>query len=165
MVDLTLGQPTTSASALQSREYLYELGNQGLSPRARVLQRHEDFYSCREYSHHQYDWGGFSADQLETISPDVIVQEGWTSLAAQEIDNVRMKRPTAPIRLARTTTERFTGLLFGRLRKPEISIEGDEQSEDFLRTVLRASKFWVAMHKARTFGGSMGSALVTVGLE
>jgi hypothetical protein len=61
--------------------------------------------------------------------------------------------------------DRFTGLLFSSGRTPSVTVEGDQDAEEFLKAVWKKARFWRCMYSARTYGGSMGSALVTVQLR
>lgn len=151
--------------AQEVRDILYSRAGMGVSSRYRTLDRHEAFYRGLEYAHLDYDWNGYKADLLETISPNVIVPSGFTQPMKMAIESLRTKRPTAPLRLAPMVVDRFTGLLFSKERTPEIVVEGDAETEDFLRAVARASRLWATMYTARTYGGSMGSVLLTVHLR
>lgn len=152
--------------ATEVREKLYSEGSVGISGRYARLERLDAFYRCREYDHQKIGWDGLLADDYETISPNVATPAGFTQ-PAQETPNekVRKKRPTAPLRLNRMVVDRYTGLLFSQDRTPRVTVEGDEESDDFLRAVWKKARFWRTMHQARTQGGSMGSTLVTVQLR
>ena len=162
-VDLSFGGSSFPRSQ-EVREQLYESGQGGMSSRYRRLERYEAWHRCLEYAHQEYDWSGFRADTLETISANAVVPYGFSQPMKQAIENVRQKRPTAPLRLCPLIVDRFTGLLFSKERTPAPLVEGDPQSEDFLQAVHRQARFWPTMYSARTFGGAMGSSLVTTHL-
>lgn len=163
MIDLSFGG-TSFPRSLEVRDRLYSQGNQiGLTERFRRLDRLEAFARALEYAHHATDWFGRPADAYETISHQVSVPKGFT----QPNNDVPVadRRPTAPMRLTPFVVNRFTGLLFGRGRVPEIFVEDDLASEDFVRTVWKKAKFWRTMRQARRYGGGMGSVLVLVTLR
>lgn len=141
------------------KAYFYQNAIIGETRRMRQIDRYESFYAGRQYAHQQYDWWGLSADQTETISSEVQVPLGFTQPAMAL--NVRQKRPTAPYNLAKAVVDRFTGLLFSDARRPDVSIEGDPDTEDFLKAVIEQSRLWPKLREARTVGGSTGSVLVT----
>lgn len=145
------------------KRYFYENAPLGETRRYRQLDRYEAHYGCRQYAHQGYDWWGMSADQMETVSPDVQVPLGFTQPALNL--TVRQRRPTAPYNLCKAVVDRFTGLLFSDVRHPDISIEGDEDTEGFLLAAMESMRFWAKMREARTVGGSVGSSLVTVHLR
>ena len=164
-VDLSFGGNSFPRSA-EVRMFLYQNAMQGLSPRFRALDRYDAFYKCLEHQHQSVDWTGqFSADQIEAISPGVMTPQGFTQPAAAAAQSILQRRPSAPLRLARMVVDRFTGLLFSEDRTPTVTVEGDEEADEFLRSVFKAARFWRTMYLARTMGGSMGSALVTVSLK
>jgi len=149
--------------ALEVRQYLYNNAILGQTTRLRTLDRLDAFYKGLEYAHHQTGWDGFSADQLETISPDATKPLGFTKPADKTM--VGQKRPTAPLRLTGTVVDRFTGLLFSKKRLPKVTIEDDQESNDFVQAVFKKTRFWRTMYNSRTYGGSMGSSLITVQLR
>jgi hypothetical protein len=166
-IDLSFGGSAFPRS-LEVRQHLYEVGQQGVEEtRYAVLDRREAFWRCREYEHLDRDWSGHPADALETISPrSVSIQPGMVQPDIQGMEvPIRKRRPTAPLRLCPQVIDRFTGLLFGRDRTPIVTVEGDDDATEWLRAVWKRSRFWRAMHKARDFGGAMGSALVIVSLR
>jgi len=65
----------------------------------------------------------------------------------------------------RAVVDRFTGLIFSEARKPEIIVENDPDSEDFLLAAMEQMRFWPTMREARTMGGACGSVLVTAHLR
>lgn len=160
--DLSFGSNEFPRSA-EVRQKLYAGGAKGVSHRYRRLDRLDAFYKCLEYEHHQVGWDGSPADQFETISPQVVVPIGFTQPANDK--TVKQKRPTAPLRLTPMVVDRFTGLLFSKDRTPKVEVEGDADAQDFLGAVFKKARFWRTMYQARTYGGSMGSVLVTCQLR
>lgn len=146
--------------APEVKAFLYENAIMGETRRFRQLDRYESFYACRQYSHQQYDWWGYPADNMETISPEIQVPLGFTQPAMGL--SVRERRPTAPYNLAKAITDRFTGLLFSDTRRPWVAIEGDPESEDFVGAAIEQMRFWPKMREARSMGGAIGSVLMTV---
>lgn len=145
------------------KQYFRDNAVVGESRRFRQLDRYEAHYLCTQYAHLPYDWWGLSADQLETVSPEVQVPAGFTQPALSLL--ARQKRPTAPYNLAKAVVDRFTGLLFSEKRKPDIEVEGDPDTDGFLHACMEQMRFWPKWREARTLGGSTGSVLVTVHLK
>jgi hypothetical protein len=162
MLDLSFGG-AEFPRALEVRQFLYQNSLLGQTTRFRRLERLEAYYKCLEYAHQPYNWDGQPADNFETISPDVIVPQGFTQ-PGQEL-KVNQKRPTAPMRLTALVVDRFTDLIFSADRTPNVSVDDDSKSDDFLSAVFKKARFWRTMHMARTHGGSMGSVLVTAHLR
>lgn len=135
----------------------------GASTRFKRLDRLDAFSKCLEYSHQETSWDGKKADSLESISPAVLVPGGFTQI--EQNRSTSEKRPTAPLRLTPMVIDRFTGLLFSAARLPNVTVEDDRESEDFVGAVFKKAKFWRTMHLARTLGGSLGSVLITCQLR
>lgn len=157
-----VGGPAPQRPILRSPEvkrYLYENAVIGETRRFRLLNRYEAHYATTQYSHLSLDWWGMSADQMETVSPEISVPYGFTQPAIAV--SVRAKRPTAPYNLCKAVVDRFTGLLFSESRKPEVTVEGDPETENFLLAAMEQMRFWPKMRQARTMGGALGSVLVT----
>jgi len=164
-VSTLVGGPAPRAEIPRSPEveWLYQNAILGETRRFRQIDRFQAFYLCTAYNRHELDWDGLSADQMETISPEIMVPYGYTQ-PAQDV-KVRAKRPTAPSNICKATVERFTGLLFGESRRPEVIVEGDPDTEDWLAAVMEQCRFWAKWREARNMGGACGSVLVTVGVR
>lgn len=163
--DLSLGG-TRFPRALEVREKLYGAGAEGQTTRYRCLERREAFYRCKEYDHLSVSWDGNQADLVETISPKIQLPSGFTqNVAAGDSGSILSRRPTSPLRLCPMVVDRFTGLLFSKERTPKVQVEGNADGEDFLQATFKRARFWRTMYLARTYGGSMGSVLVTVQLR
>lgn len=145
------------------RNYLQQSAIIGETRRFKQLDRFEAHYACRQYQHLNYDWWGQNADNSETISPEIQVPYGWTQPAMDL--TARQKRPTAPYNLCKAVVDRFTGLLFSDQRRPDIDVEGDEDTQDFLRAAADQMRMWSRWRQARTMGGALGAVLVTVHLR
>lgn len=141
------------------KRFFYENAVLGQTRRYRQLDRYEAHYACLQYRHLQHDWWGLSADQMETVSPEIQVPLGFTQPAVAL--SVRAKRPTAPYNLAKAIVDRFTGLLFSESRRPFVAWEGDPDTEDFMIAAMEQMRFWAKWREARTMGGALGSVMVT----
>ena len=158
--------PITTAADREAelvKQYFKDHAIIGETNRFRQLDRYDAHYQMRQYQHLQFDWNGLTADQMETVSPAVQVPAGFTQPALSLL--ARQKRPTAPFHLARAIVDRFTGLLFSETRKPNVEVEGDPDTDDFLHACMEQMRFWARWREARALGGSSGSVLVTVHLK
>ena len=129
------------------------------SPRFKELDRRQAYYDCTQHDEKRYDFDG-----------RIISLHGPGALASQPLINntvapfyvpLRMRRPSAPYRLARVMTNSFTNLVFGAGRFPDVKVIGDADSQDFQQALVRATSLSAKMIRARTIGGSVG----TVGLS
>ena len=162
-LDLSFGG-TAFPRAAEVRRLLYDNACGGMSTRFRVLDRLDAFARCAEYDHQTTDWNGRQADALETISPSAVLPYGYTQPALGDT-SIRERRPTAPARLVPTIIGRFSDLLFSENKIPWLSVEGDEDADDFVRAVFDTFGFWVKFYEARGYGGAMGSSLLMTSLQ
>ena len=145
------------------KQYFFDNAVVDETERYRRLNRYEAHFRCTQYQHQQYDWWGMNADVAETVSPSVQVPLGFTQPALQLL--ARQKRPTAPYNLPKAIVDRFTGLLFSDARKPDVEVEGDDDTDDFLHACMEQCRFWARWREARALGGACGSVLVTIHLR
>ena len=149
--------------AAEVKQWFYQNAITGETERFRRLDRYEAVFRTTHYLHLTQDWWGMSADTMETISPSVQVPAGFEQPAINM--SVRMKRPTAPINLGMAIVKRFTGLLFSQTRRPQVEVEGDEDTQDYLQACMQQMRFFAKMTVARNMGGGTGSVLVTCHLK
>ena len=149
--------------AAEIKRYFFDNAVVGETQRFRQINRFEAHYLCTQYLHQPYDWSGLPADAAETVSPNVQVPIGWNQPALNLL--ARQKRPTAPYNLAKAIVDRFTGLLFSEARKPDVDVEGDPDTDDFLHACMEQMRFWARWREARAIGGACGSAMVTLHLK
>jgi hypothetical protein len=134
----------------------------GMTPRQQELNHLWSFYRCCQYAARRVGWDGTEAlDHLEmqTIASAGYVPPGFYD-AGGAMTPLKFRRPSAPYHLAKVIVDRFTGLLFSERQHPQLRVEGDPDTEDFINALVEESRLWPAMIQARTFGGGMGTAVV-----
>lgn len=127
------------------------------SERYRVLDRRASYYNC---THHDFKTYDFDGRPIPTGNPML----GQPLLASQPSDvyvPLKMRRPSAPYRLARVIVDSFTNLIFGHQRWPTIRAPGDPATEEFVRALVDAMNLRTLMVRVRALGGSAG----TVGIS
>lgn len=134
----------------------------GLSQRQQELNRLWSWYRCSPYAARQTDWNGKKALEpleMEAVASKGFIPPGFYDAGGQSMP-LKFRRPTAPYALAKVVVDRFTGLLFSENQSPEILVDGDDASADYLRAVAEVARLWQAMIRVRTFGGATGSACI-----
>lgn len=134
----------------------------GMSPRQQMLNRLWALYRCAGYDNRKLDWNG--REHLDPIATEAVasagaIPPGFYDASGQNVP-LKFRRPTAPYALVKVIVDRFTGLLFSERQHPQIHVEGDPATEDFLSAVVEAARFWPSMIHARQYGGSMGTVVV-----
>lgn len=114
------------------------------------LDKREAYYRCRQYDGLRYDWDG----NFRGYGGEADIAPGWYV-------PLKRRRPDVRYELPRTIVARFTSLLFGKDRWPEIKVEGDTEAEDFARTLARVSRLQTRMIEARNLGGAEGTAVLS----
>jgi hypothetical protein len=134
----------------------------GLSPRQQRLNYYYSHYRGQCYDARAIDWDGTPhLDELdrEAIARQTFLPPGYYD--AGILWPLKFRRPTAPYALVKVIVDRFTGLLFSERRHPQLRVDGDPITEDFVRALAEASRLWQVMIQARTFGGACGSAAIS----
>jgi hypothetical protein len=133
----------------------------GMTPRQQMLNHLWGWYRCTHYESRKYDWDGQQhADPLEheAIATAGFIPPGFYD--AGHMFPLKFKRPTAPYNLVKVIVDRFTATLFSERRHPNLRVDGDPDTEDYVHALVEASRLWPAMMQARTFGGATGSVAV-----
>lgn len=137
----------TGSGTFRPRSILY-------GDRYKELDQRESYYACTQHDWKLYDFDG------RVVSP-----KGVQPLMSAEKSPIyiplKMRRPAAPIRMGKIIVNSFTNLLFGENRFPNVTVDGDEKTQDFAQTIARVGRLPMAMIRARNIGGSTG----TVGLS
>lgn len=139
----------------------------GLTPRQQELNSLWAWYQNAHYDNHKLDWDGrenVEGTQADIIASQAVIPNGFIDMsgAGNKIP-LKFRRPTAPYPLIKVIVDRFTGLLFSEGQHPNIHVEGDPESQEFLRAIAAAGRLWPQMLMARAYGGAMGS--VGVGFQ
>lgn len=120
------------------------------SARAAKLDHYESYFRATQYVHRQYDWDGRRQGygSVADISP------GYYIPLAQ-------RRPSCQIDLARQVVRRFSSLVFGHGRWPEINVDGDDDAQDYVRELAKQSRLQAKMVEARNLGGAEGTVALS----
>lgn len=123
--------------------------------RFRELDMRQSYYDCTQHDTKIYDFDG------RVVSGPKAAQPLISSEKSPQYIPMKMRRPSTPYRMGKVIVDSFTNLLFGENRFPVIRVEGDDQTQDFVQTIIRVGRLPMAMIRARQLGGGMG----TVGLS
>lgn len=142
------------------------LARLGLNERQQELNALWGVYRNNQYAARKIGWDGKEATNRQ--DSDVISTQGFIppgfmdqgKVSAGSALPLKFRRPSAPYALVKVIVDRFTGLLFSENRHPEIKVDGDPVTQDWLRALADATRVWQNMIQARTFGGAMGSVAV-----
>jgi len=140
----------------------------GMTQRQRDLNFLWAIYRCDRYSARVYNWDGSEA--LSPLDAEAIAAgdtpmrasyaaPGFVTQGAGEMP-LRFRRPSAPYNLVRVIVDRFTGMLFSERHHPQIRVEGDPQSEDWLSCVAEVGRLMPQFMGGRDWGGAVGTAVV-----
>jgi len=115
------------------------------SERFGVVDRHEAYLSAVQDFAKRYDWDGdLISDGNAPIKP------GWVVPLAQ-------RRPRARWDLPKVINSRFTALLFGTDRFPEVTVPGDPDAEEYVKGLAEAARLPLRAIAARRLGGAGGA--------
>lgn len=126
------------------------------SERFRLIDYRRSYYECTQHDWKRYDWQG------HMIAPGPpTTQPLLSSEAAPYNVPYKYRRPIDPYRLGRVIVNRFTNMIFGEGRWPNINVEGDENAQDFVQALIKAQNLPAKMTEARTVGGSSGAVALS----
>lgn len=120
--------------------------------RFRRLDQLDAYYSGRQYSHLRHNWDG----AVDAYGAEADIAPGW-------FVPLRMRKPRVRIELAKLIVRRFTAMLLGEDRFPAISVDGDDDAEDFVNALVEASNLRIKLQEARDKGGTCGTAVMSFG--
>jgi hypothetical protein len=126
------------------------------SERYLEFDRRQSYFDCTQHDRKAYDFDG------RVITPGGV--RGMSTISAEKMPGIvplRARRPSAPYRLGRIIIDAFTDLLFGENRFPEINVDGDNDSQDFTRTIARMMNLATKMVQARNLGGAIGTSCLS----
>lgn len=119
--------------------------------RAKELEYRSRYFTCSQHDHKVFDFNGRMVKPAKHASQPLI--GGAVPNFYVPLDQ---RRPSAPYRLGRTITLRFTGMVFGQGRWPNV-ISDDPDTQDFCETLVKETALHEKLIRARNFGGSTGS--------
>ena len=117
------------------------------------IERRSSYYECTQHDRKFWDFDGRPINP-RTMQPLIGAERSWWV-------PLKMRRPHTPVRLGKVIVDSFTNLLFGENRFPDIGVEGDELTEDWLQTAIRVGKLPQKMIQARSYGGAAGTVGVS----
>lgn len=119
------------------------------SQRQSKLDRREAYFNCTQYEHLRYNWDG----SMRGPSGDMPIQPGYRPLS--------QKKPDVRFEAARTITQRLSQMMWGKQRFPEIRVEGDDDAEDYVRSLAKESRLSSKLRQCRKLGGAQGTGVMS----
>ena len=151
---MSMNGPRSTSSAIARATRL------GMTPRQLRLNHLWSWYTGHQYAHRAHAWDG--TKHLDIIDAQSVAESGYTGTATRAVDlPLRYRRPSVPYRLATVIVDRFTSLLFSSGRHPDIRVQGDPDTEDYINALADVARLWPACIQARTYGGAVGSACMS----
>lgn len=115
--------------------------------RFKRLDHLESHYRCTQYEGRRYDWDGCMRGY-----------GGMNAVEAAWYVPIGQRKPSTTYNLARLITRRFTSMVFGSDRFPQLVVDGDEDAQDYVRELARVARLNLRMQELRNKGGAQGSA-------
>lgn len=120
------------------------------SPRFAALDTLESYFRCKQYEGLRYDWDG----RYRGYGGDADISPGWYV-------PLKRRRPSTRRNLPKLIVKRFTNMVFGEERWPQLIVEGDENAQDYVRALSEAAGMKGAMQLLREKGGAQGTAVAS----
>jgi hypothetical protein len=148
-------------SGAMADQMMAKVARLGMSPRQMQLNHYYSWYKCCNYDARRVDWDG--RERADPVDHEAIAHAGFIPPGFYDAGAtfpLKFRRPTAPYALVKVIVDRFTGLLFSEGRHPQVRVEGDPDTEDYIGALAEEARLWQAMIRARTFGGATGTVVV-----
>jgi len=140
------GTPPKVAAALRSTAAMQRW------ERVTRLERLTQYFENRQYEDRRYDWDGRMVG---------LPGFGGIPMPTNTAVPVSRRRPPAVYALPQIIVQRYTAMLFGEEGFPQLFVEDDPDSEDFIRAVAEAAEAADIWGEARDDGGQRGTAIVS----
>lgn len=120
------------------------------SERVQELERLDRYYGGKQYDHLKYNWNGAYTGygDVSEVAPAFYVP-------------LQARKPLFRLELPKLITSRFTAMLFGEDRFPTISVEGDEEAEDYVNALATEGGLRMKLQEARDKGGAAGTVALS----
>lgn len=133
-----------------------------MSPRQQRLNALWAFYTTTHYDVCKYDWQG--RENVGVLDREVIasapnIPPGFVDVSGSTLP-LKFRRPSAPYALIKVIVDRFTGLLFSSKKHPQVAAKGDDDTHDYVQSLIADSSLWANMIEVRKFGGAQGDFVV-----
>lgn len=158
--DPNAGATATLAGAayLKFDDAMKSMGRLGISPRQMELNRLWSWYKTKQYESRRFDWNGQQV--TSPLEREAIGSQGFTPPGMTGSNGdwpLKYRRPSVQYHLSRVIVNRFSGMLFSERHHPAPTVDGDPNTDDFLKAMFDQGRLWAKMVLARQYGGSMGT--------
>lgn len=120
------------------------------SDRVRAMERMDARFESRQYDSLRYEWDG----RFSGYGDAADIQPGWYV-------PLRMRKPSVRLELERLIVTRFSAMVLGEDHFPAVSVDDDEDSEDFVRALMDESSLRSKLMEARDKGGASGTVCLS----
>lgn len=120
------------------------------SQRCTELDRLDSYATGKQYDNLKYDWNGSYMQYQDAAD----IAPGWYV-------PLKMRRPSMRLEIPRLVVSRFSAMLLGEDRFPQISVEGDEKAEDYVNALAEEARLRIKLQEARDKGGASGTAVMS----
>ena len=148
-----------------TRQYLAAmslLGIQG-TDRSMVLDAYQGFCDGCQHDHQPVSWDGSKRDPGVGYMRERLRPQGFVPVNAAVIPSKRRK-PDAAVPLARQVVSRFTEMLCGQGRVPQLVVPSDKDTQEYLEALFSSAHMWDTITQARDVAGACGAAVIACGL-
>lgn len=136
-------------NALQAAKRI-DIVHQCASQRCAELDRMDAYASGKQYDDLKFDWNG----NYQAHADAADIAPGWYV-------PLKHRKPSVRLEVPRLIVSRFSAMLLGEDRFPQISIEGDDEAEDYVNALADEAQLKIRLQEARDKGGASGTAVMS----
>jgi len=130
------------------------LGKYFDTPRFKKLAFRRSYYTGSQHDWKTYDFDG---RPIQAGSMEDAYQPPLTPDVAPYLVPLAMRRPSDPYKLGFAIVNSFTEMILGDGRFPSVTIQGDDEANEFISELIKLQDLPSKMISARDIGGSCGS--------
>lgn len=120
------------------------------SNRVRAMERMDARFEGRQYDSLRYEWDG----RFSGYGDAADIQPGWYV-------PLRMRKPSIRLELERLIVSRFSAMVLGEDHFPAISVDDDEDTNDYVNALADESGLRAKLMEARDKGGACGTVCLS----
>jgi hypothetical protein len=138
----------------------------GLTPRQQRINALWKRFRGQQHDHKKINWNG--EEILDPIDAETYGSQVFTPGGMIRIGDdfpLSLRKPVVQYALPAVIVNKFSDLLFGTGKTPQVQVNDDNKTEDWLRTALDVGLFWSTMMEARKYGGATGTTIISFGFK
>jgi hypothetical protein len=126
------------------------------------LRQLRAYYEGTHHDHHTNTWEGAAREPGLSYLQERMMPSGFVPVNSIPYGR---RRPNVQAAVVRQVVNRFTEMLLGEGRTPEVLTPADARTQEWLRSFYEVSLLWDVLQEARDVAGSCSASAVVLGVH